>query len=449
MNLSQRMDNLPFSGFHFKILLIMCLGLFFDAYDAFVLSIALPELISKWDLTKIQTGYLNSAGYMGMLFGALFAGYFADRIGRVKVLSAAMGFYAIFMGMCMLSNSYNSLFVWRTIAGIGLGGMVPVAAAYLTEYMPARVRGRCMSIFNANYSLGVAFAFFLGYLIIVPYGWRWGFAIASLPVILSLVAWKYLPESIRYLLNVRRVEDAVNIVDQIEKKIINKTTIPFEEAVELEKEELSKKKEVSIPISYLFQKKLLGTTLLMSTMWFCLSFATFALTTWMPVLLTTELKYNLGSGLLWMAFAQLLGVIVTPVAGIAADAIGRKKTIFILFLTFGISAYLLFLFGGELGKFFMVIMMMALSMCNGINYVYIPENFPTEARGTGVGFASACGRVGAMIGPSVLGILYSFKSLMLVLHVIMVVLVGCALLIAIFGRETRKKSLEEISSISA
>lgn len=90
-------------------------------------------------------------------------------------------------------------------------------------------------------------------------------------------------------------------------------------------------------------------------------------------------------------------------------------------------------------------MMICLSMCNGINYVYVPENFPTEVRGTGVGFASACGRLGSMLGPSILGIIYSFKSIMLVLHLNMAVLLTAAFLVMIFCQETKKKSLEEIN----
>ena len=169
----------------------------------------------------------------------------------------------------------------------------------------------------------------------------------------------------------------------------------------------------------------------------------------MPVLLTKELGYSLGSGLQWLALSQFIGAFITPLAGIGADFLGRKKTIFLTFTAFGISAYLLFYFGGAAGQLFMIIMMCCLSMCNGINWVYVPENFPNEIRTTGMGFASACGRVGGILGPAIIGYLYSFGSINLILNINLVVLVGTGLLVMIFGRETKGKSLEEITKLNA
>lgn len=306
-------------------MLILCAGLFFDAYDAFALSIALPELIAKWGISKIQAGYLGSAGFSGMLVGALVGGYVADRIGRVKVFITSTFIYSFSMGLCVLSNGFNSLFVLRVVAGVGLGAIIPVATAYLVEFMPVKVRGRALSIFNANYSLGVAFAFLIGYALVAPFGWKWAFAVGAVPIILCLFAGIFMPESVRYLLQKNRVREAAKTVDKIEKQLLKRTTVPFDDAVKIEEETLSGVKAVQVPISRLFARDVIKSTLLMSTMWFCLSFATFSIMVWMPVLLTSELKYDLGKGLLWLAFAQLIGAAATPVTGFAADYIGRKK----------------------------------------------------------------------------------------------------------------------------
>jgi putative MFS transporter len=426
----------------------MCAGIFFDAYDVAIMSSALPVLAGLWGLDTIQTGNLGSAGYIGMVIGALIGGTLADRLGRAKVFCLFTAMYSIFMGVAATANSFPVLFFWRIVIGIGIGGLVPVATSYLSEFIPSKLRGRSLSLLNAIFGMGSAFAYLMGYMVIVPIAWQYGFLIGAIPIVLAIFGWFFLPESVRFHLQKGRVKEAAEAVDKIETKLIGAPTVPLEEAVRMEEEAKRKREAIKVSpvaIADLFKKDIRGTTILISIMWFCLAYATFGMTTWLPTLLATELGYDIGGGLLWMALSTAIAACIAPLAGVLADVIGRKPTILLVYLTFAFGAFLLFTFGGIAGKFFMVLMSVGINMCNAVNYVYVPESFPTRVRASGVGFSSACGRVGAMIGPTFLGILLSTTgNVNTILYVNMGVLIFAAAIVMIFGKETKQKSLETI-----
>lgn len=349
------------------------------------------------------------------------------------------------MGIAGFSTGFAMLFTCRLLAGIGLGGLVPVATSYLSEFIPARLRGRSLSVLNALFGFGSAFSYIIGFAVVVPIAWNYGFYIGAIPIILAVIGWIFLPESARYLIQKGRIREAAEQVDKIEKKVLGHATVSIEEAVKLEEETRTANPPTpKVPITDLFKKDIIGTTMLMSVMWFCLAYSTFGLTTWLPTLLATELGYNIGSGLLWLALSTFIAACIAPTAGILADTLGRKKTILCVYILFAVAALLLFRFGGVAGKFFMCLMAIGINMCNAVNYVYVPESFPTRVRATGVGFASAIGRVGAMVGPTLLAWLLTTGSVDLVLYVNMGALLFAALIVQIFGKETKGRTLEQI-----
>lgn len=142
--------------------------------------------MEQWNLNKVQAGVLGSAGFVGMLIGALLSGMLADRIGRIRMIQITILVYSLLTGIAAFSKNFEQLYFLRILIGIGLGGLIPVGSTYLAEYVPAKVRGRFVSVFNACFSLGVALAYFLGYVVVVPFGWRWGFAIGVLPILMFL-----------------------------------------------------------------------------------------------------------------------------------------------------------------------------------------------------------------------------------------------------------------------
>jgi putative MFS transporter len=137
-----RIERLPISWWHIKARIIIGVATFFDAFDALAIAFVLPVLVPAWKLGGPQIGLLISAGYLGQLGGALFFGWIAERYGRITAMFWSILIFAIMSLACALAWDYQSLVSARIIQGFGLGGEVPVAAAYISELARAKGRGR-------------------------------------------------------------------------------------------------------------------------------------------------------------------------------------------------------------------------------------------------------------------------------------------------------------------
>ncbi len=135
--ISARIERLPFSRWHVKLRIVMGVATFFDAFDALAIAYVLPVLIPMWKLAPTQIGFLISIGYAGQLIGALGFGWMAERVGRVRTATWAIGLFSMFSLVCALSWSYDSMLWFRFVQGLGLGGQVPIAAAYIIEIAKA------------------------------------------------------------------------------------------------------------------------------------------------------------------------------------------------------------------------------------------------------------------------------------------------------------------------
>ena len=137
-----RLENLPLGRFQYKLLAVTGLGWLFDAMDTGLIAFVLPVLAREWGLSPAQVGWIGSIGLIGMALGAVLAGTVADRIGRKQVFTITVLLYSISTGLCAVAWNYESLLLFRFLVGFGLGGELPVAATLMSEYAPARLRGR-------------------------------------------------------------------------------------------------------------------------------------------------------------------------------------------------------------------------------------------------------------------------------------------------------------------
>ena len=212
-----RIERLHFSSWHMKACLIMGTAIFFDAFDILAIAYVLPVLAGTWKLTSGEIGVLISSGFAGQIFGALFFGALAERIGRVRVATYAMAMFSVMSFVCALSWNFNALLVFRLIQGIGLGGEVPIAATYINEIVRAKGRGRFFLLYELIFPFGLVGASLLGFWLVPRFGWRIMFVIGGVPAILALFVQRILPESPRWLINKGRIEDAERVVEQMEQ----------------------------------------------------------------------------------------------------------------------------------------------------------------------------------------------------------------------------------------
>ena len=165
-----RIERLPISWWHIKARIIIGVATFFDAFDALAIAFVLPVLVPMWKLNGPQIGLLISAGYLGQLGGALFFGWIAERYGRITAMVWSISIFAVIDLACAFAWDYQSLVGARIVQGFGLGGEVPVAAAYISELARAKGRGRFVLLYELVFPIGLVAAGFLGAWIVPRFG---------------------------------------------------------------------------------------------------------------------------------------------------------------------------------------------------------------------------------------------------------------------------------------
>src|SRR5438067_1325601 len=211
-----RLENMPFSRFHAKARIVVGSATFFDAFNALALAFALPVLIRLWNITPAETGFLIGASYVGQLAGALLFSWLAERFGRVPSAAAATALMSIMSLACALAGSFPALFASRLIQGIGVGGEMPVAAAYISELSKARGRGKFFMLYEMIFPIGLMTTSQVGALVVPEFGWRALFLIGGIPGLIVTWFLLRLPESPRWLIAKGRISEAELIVKQIE-----------------------------------------------------------------------------------------------------------------------------------------------------------------------------------------------------------------------------------------
>ena len=171
-SLHERLDALPLSQFHWKLLVVSGLGWMFDAMDVLVVGSVVAAVSREWALDATQSQWINTANVAGLFFGALASGWLADRFGRKAVFQLTLLIYSIFTGLSAAATGLGMLMALRFLAGIGLGGELPVASTLVSEFSPARRRGTLVVLLESFWAYGSVLAALVGFLVIPNWGWR-------------------------------------------------------------------------------------------------------------------------------------------------------------------------------------------------------------------------------------------------------------------------------------
>ena len=185
---TERLDGLPFTRKHRKLLLGSGVGWALDAMDVGLISFVMAALAVHWSLSPTELSWIGSIGFVGMAIGAALGGLLADRIGRRQVFAATLLIYGLATGAAALSTGVAMLIALRFVVGLGLGAELPVASTLVSEFAPRRVRGRVVVALEAFWAVGWIMAALIGYFV-VPTGddgWRWALAVGLVPAATAL-----------------------------------------------------------------------------------------------------------------------------------------------------------------------------------------------------------------------------------------------------------------------
>ena len=212
-----RLERLPITPRLTLLRVIVGIATFFDAYTVLAIAFAMPQLVSEWALTPAEVGAIISAGYVGQLFGAILFGSLAEKIGRLKTLFITI---ALFVSdgrrLHLFAWSSASMIAFRFLQGIGTGGEVPVASAYISEFIGAEKRGRFFLLYEVIFPVGLMFAGMAGYFLVPLYGWKMMFVVGLIPSVLTIPLRWLMPESPRWLGSKGRIVEANAVVKILE-----------------------------------------------------------------------------------------------------------------------------------------------------------------------------------------------------------------------------------------
>lgn len=295
-------DNARFTPFHWMVMAWCGLLLIFDGYDLFIYGVVLPVIMKEWGLTPLQAGALGSYALFGMMFGALAFGSLADRIGRKKGIALC---FALFSGATILNgfaSSPGEFGIYRFIAGLGCGGLMPNAVALMNEYAPKRLRSTLVAVMFSGYSLGGMLSAGVGIYLLPRFGWESMFFAAALPLLLLPVILYYLPESIGFLVRQGRVKDACALL----KRVDPDCDVQADDVLQV-----LERKAKGASVAALFREGLAVRTLALWLAFFCCLLMVYALSSWLPKLMANA-GYSLGSSLsflLALNFGGMAGAI--------------------------------------------------------------------------------------------------------------------------------------------
>ena len=441
----QRLESLPVGSFHYKLLVLTGLGWLFDSMDTGLIAFVLPVLAKEWSLSPAQVGWIGSIGLIGMALGAVLAGTLADRIGRKKVFSITVLLYSLSTGMCALAWSYESLLVFRFLVGFGLGGELPVAATLMSEYAPSHLRGRFIVLLESFWGVGWLVAACISYLVIPVFGWQIAFVIGTLPALYVFLIRLHMPESIRYLLTKNRIKEAQDVILLLEKKLGVKSQ-PFTGMTDMSA--IKREQETAPKFTALWSKPFRTRTAMLWLAWFGIVFSYYGIFMWLPSIVYAQgfAVVKTFEYVLIMTLAQLPGYYA---AAWLVDVIGRKYTLSLFLLLSGVCS---FFFGNAATPETLLAWGAAMSFFNlgawGVIYTYTPEQYPTQIRALGSGWAAGFGRIGGMLAPMLVGVMlgnaFGMNTIFLMFASVFVIISAVVILL---GKESKKKTLEELEVV--
>lgn len=442
-DISARLERLPITRRVFWTRNIIGAATFFDGYTVIAIAYAMPVLVKEWGLKPEETGYILSMGYLGQLFGAIFFGWLAERIGRLSVLLFTILLFVSMDMACLFAWGAGSMMLFRFVQGIGTGGEVPVASAYINEYIGSKGRGRFFLLYESLFLFGLVGAGFIGRALVPVYGWKAMFIVGLVPAVILIPFRFFMKESPRWLAAKGRWTEADRIVEQLE-------TSARSAGHELAKprSNLAGTATKSTDWRELFQGIYRKRTLTIWMMWFCAYLVANGMIAWLPTLYRQTFKLPLETSLLYGLLTSIAGLVASIVCALLIDRIGRKRWYTAAFLLAPVPLLLLAFLGATSPIQVLICAGLAYAIVQTITfslYLYSAELYPTRLRAMGTGFGSAWLRLGSSAGPIIVGFIMGGAGIQYVFATFAGVLVIGAIVTWLFATETKGRVLEELS----
>ncbi|MBK4214538.1 MFS transporter [Paracoccus caeni] len=373
-----------------------------DAMQVIAVGFAAPSIAATFGLERVTALQIGTVFFLGMFVGAAGFGRIADRIGRRNILLLTVLMDAVFGLASVFAQDFTLLLVLRFLTGVAVGGTLPVDYAMMAEFLPPKNRGRWLVWLEGFWAIGtiiVAVTAWIAASQSAADPWRWIFAVAAFPAVIGVFLRLWVPESPMYLVRKGRNDEAKAVVNRV-LRANGVDVLPAD--MRLVAADVPIAAETSI-FSVLLRNRTIGVL----AVWFLVSLSYYGVFVWVPGQLATEgFGFVRGYGfLVILALAQVPGY---ALAAWGVEAVGRRNTL-LGFLLLSAAGCALFAFasGPAVVAVALILMSFALLGTWGALYAFTPELYPTHLRGTGMGTASAIARLGGILAPSLLAIVFA------------------------------------------
>lgn len=401
INITQRIDDLPVSGFQIRVVLLCGLVALLDGLDIQTMAITTPHIAREWGMEPGAFGPVLSMSFAGIMLGTILLGTLGDRIGRrrlVLIAFVALGLSSIFTAF---AQTMGQLAILRLITGFAIGGCLPNVTALTTEYVPAKRAGMIVTLMYAAVPLGGVTGSLLAGSLIAAIGWQGVFLIGGVvPLVICALLCLALPESVRFL--VARGDDpqkVASILGRIDPGYVYAPGDSFT---------LDHAVARRGSLSDLFRSGLRPLTLLIWLIFFFSMAVMYLLTSWLPSIFTRA-GWPIEDAIRTLAFFQLGGIAGGLIGGYLLDRVGAYPVLIMAFalgasLTAGIG-----LFGADPMTVRLLVVGAGFGIVGGqlVLTALAATVYSTENRSTGIGWALGVGRLGAVISPIIGGMALS------------------------------------------
>ncbi|ABY99478.1 TPA: MFS transporter [Pseudomonas putida] len=398
INAAALLERARFNAFHARLLFWCALIIIFDGYDLVIYGVVLPSLMAEWGLSAVQAGVLGSCALVGMMAGALFFGSLSDRIGRRKTIMTCVLLFSGVTALNGLATSPETFALCRFVAGLGIGGVMPNVVALMNEYAPGKMRSTLVAIMFSGYSLGGMLSAGLGMLFIPQWGWQAVFYVAVIPLLLLPLLIHQLPESMDFLLRSGQAERAKVLLAQATSDYLPE----HDDQLSLVATRAGK-----VSIREIFSEGRVVNTLTLWAAFFCCLLMVYALSSWLPKLMSSA-GYGLNSSLAFLLVLNSGAIVGAIAGGWLGDRVGIANVLLCFFACGALSLSLLAL-KAPVAVLYLLIAVAGAStigtqiLANACAVQY----YPPHIRSTGLGWAMGIGRLGAIVGPVLGGVLHS------------------------------------------
>lgn len=385
-----------FNNFHLLVFIWCFIAIASDGFDIAVYGLGLPQMMNDFDITPAAAGAIGSYAMMGMMAGTFVLGALTDVIGRKRILAICLVMIGLFNFLAGFAPNATVFVIFRFIASIGMGGLMPAVISLMAEYSPRKNRAMIVALMYCGYSIGTIGASLLGIYFLEYLSWRLFFWISIFTVLITPFFLKQFPESITFHVargNKDKIADILN-------KATGTENYSARDHYEITDTDTAEK---GVPFKKIFNERKTLSTIMFWIAVICCLMMIAGLGTWLPNIMQ-ESGYGMSSAMIFtitLAIGQMTGSLA---GGYLVDKIGHRNVLLTLLGT-GAAAFILLSLTSN--AFLLYILIAAAGACtagsqNLIN-PYITMYYPPDVRGAGLSAAVGMGRIGSITGPLLIG----------------------------------------------